>query len=501
VLLALSVAGLVLVTGCGVDTYTPPKAQPPSSSPAIEESGVVVVGMDPEEVDVTQAPGVSPGLSLSFASPVYSISVASELSAPTKVQLLLDNALPRQTPVFVATRRAPSNPWTYLPGRLMTDQRHVEFTTSHLSDFGVLAMDVDGALQNFRDDVRARLDGGVDPTVAKPVCNRSEEARKDGYSVGFSRGKNTAFWCFGFADEARAITVVNRRTVPIQVTHSTAPAVEPVRVPKAWTAWAGVLGDKDTTFLAPGRSVTYDVDLEPRKRVLISATTDSNAQSLRALHATVGALAAAAKDFGAGESDTVDTVNALLARPQCARTLGQGSDKMLAGCFSAQKVVTQYGSRGLLLSRLTTAPSTAAFLRKLYSAMAAGVVKDGNQNILVRRAAPNFSAFVGTYSGEARSMMVAPDGIVFESVSNVTDDGVKRVADITYQLSDPETDGGVSRAQAVITEVRVYDRQAFRNGAPKVGATGTFRLEKGVVRSPFVNRNYCGPGARKGVCD
>ncbi len=229
---ALLVAGFVLVTGCGVvDTYTPPKAQPPSSSPTTDP-GVVVVGLDPDEVDVTQTTGVSPGISLSFASPIYSITVANELTAPTKVQLLLDNALPRQTPVFVATRRAPSNPWTYLPARLMTDQRHAEFTTSHLSEFAVLAMDVDGALQNFRDDVRAHLGGSVDPNVRKPVCNESDEARKDGYSVGFSRGKQTAFWCFGLANEDRAITVVNRRTVPIQVTHATAPAIAPRERPQ-----------------------------------------------------------------------------------------------------------------------------------------------------------------------------------------------------------------------------------------------------------------------------
>ena len=251
-------------------------------------------------------------------------------------------------------------------------------------------------------------------------------------------------------------------------------------------------GDEDTTFLAPGRSVTYDVDLEPRKRLLISATTDSNAQSLRGLHATVAALVAAEKDFGAGTSKTVDTVNSLLSRPQCAKTLGQGSDKMLAGCFSTPKVLATFGSRGILLSRLTAAPSTAAFLRKIYQAMAVGTVKEGNQNILVRRAAPNFSAFVGTYSGEARSMMVSKDGLVFESVSNVTDEGVKRVVDVTYQLSEPETAGGVSRAQAVITKVRLYDRKAFRD-RPQVGdrpvAAGAGRH-----RSTFVKRNYCGAG-------
>jgi len=459
-----------------------------------------VEGMDPDQVDVTQTTGESPGLSLSFASPIYSIAVAQEPTAPTKVQLLLDNALPRQTQVFVATRRAPSNPWTYLPARLTSDQRHAEFTTSHLSEFGVLSMDVDGALQTFRDDVRAGLTGGVDTGVAKPVCDATPEARKDGYSVGSSTGKKTAYWCFGLSGANRAVTVVNRRTVPIQVTHATAPAIETASVPKVWTAWAGALGDKDTTFLAPGRSVTYNVDLEPRKRVLISATTDSNTQSLRGLQATVGALVAAADAFGAGKGKPVDTTAALLARPQCAKTLGQGSDKMLAGCLSRRKLMTTFGSRGLLLSRLTTAPSTGAFLRKLFKAMAVGVVKEGNQNILVRRAAPNFSAFVGAYSGEARSMMVSKDGLVFESASNVTEEGTQRVADVTYQLSEPETEGGISRAQAVITKVKIYDRKAFHDAVPKVGDTGTFRLEKGVIRSPFVKRNYCGAGARKNAC-
>ena len=173
---------------------------------------------------------------------------------------------------------------------------------------------------------------------------------------------------------------------------------------------------------------------------------------------------------------------------------------MLAGCFSTPKVLATFGSRGMLLSRLTTAPSTAAS-GKLYQAMAAGAVKEGDQNILVRRPAPNFSAFVGTFSGEARSMIVSKDGLVFESVGNVTDEGMKRVADLTYQFSEPETEGGVSRAQAVITKAKIYDRKAFRDRPPRVGDTGTFLLQRGVVRSPFVGRNYCGAGSRKGTCD
>ena len=50
-------------------------------------------------------------------------------------------------------------------------------------------------------------------------------------------------------------------------------------------------------------------------------------------------------------------------------------------------------------------------------------------------------------------------------------------------------------------KVKVYDRKAFRGGPQRVGDAGAFRLERGVIRSPFVQRNYCGAGARKGACD
>jgi hypothetical protein len=476
-------------------------AEPPSSSPTPTDPGVAVAGLDPADLDVTDAPAVSPGASLSFASPIYSVTTSKEITGPTKVQLLLDNALPRTSPVFVVTRRAPSNPWTYLPARLMSDQRHVEFTATHFSDFAVLVMDVEGALQTFRDDVRARLGSGVNAKVKKPECADPAGAKKDGYSVGFSRGKKTVFWCFGLENDKRVVKVTNRRVIPIQVGHATAPEIDPAAAPKAWVTWAGLLG-KGATFLAPGRTVTYDADLDPLKRLLISATSDSKAQSLDAFEATVGGLVAAVTKFGAGSSSTPNTVASLVARPQCAKALGLGSDKMLAGCLSRRKVMTTFGSRGILLARLTAASSTAAFLRKQSTAIATDVVKNVNQNILVRRAKPDFTAFVGSFTGKARIMSVNAEGLVFETVSNVAKDGTTtQVADITYQLSEPQTEKGVSRAEAVITKVTIYDRKAFRGNVPRVGQKGTFRLEKGVIRSPYVLRNYCGKGAKKGFCD
>ena len=100
--------------------------------------------------------GSAPGVNLSFASPIYTVTSSTELTGATRVQLLLDNALPRSVPVFVVSRPESGDPWTYQRGSLMSDQRHVEFTTTHLSDFAVVVMDLEGALQSFRDDIKAQ---------------------------------------------------------------------------------------------------------------------------------------------------------------------------------------------------------------------------------------------------------------------------------------------------------------------------------------------------------
>ena len=113
----------------------------------------------------------------------------------------------------------------------------------------------------------------------------------------------------------------------------------------------------------------------------------------------------------------------------------------------------------------------------------------------------DFTDFVGAFTGEARMLTVNAEGLVFESANNVTDKGTERVADVTYQLSEPRSENGVATAQAVVTAVKIYDRKAFHDRVPRVGDTGTFRIEGGVVRSPFVKRQYCeGKAAKKGVC-
>ena len=293
------------------------------------------------------------------------------------------------------------------------------------------------------------------------------EARKDGYAVTATKGRKTAYWCFGMDGDKRVLKVVNRRVLPIQVAHADAPEVPPgVQPSKAWLPWAGVSADQ-ATFLTPGKTVTYDVDLEPTKRALVTAASDSTAQSMQALYATTAALVARQNGFGGRRFKTVDTVALLVARPQCAKTLGQGSDKMLAGCFSRKKMMTTFGTTGLLLSQLTTAPTTKAFLRQQFKNVALYVQKNVGQNILVRRAKPDFSKFAGAFNGEARSMVVNAQGVVFESVNNIAKDGtLTRVADLTYQLSEPRVEDGVAQAQAVITKVEDLRPQGVQGPHP-----------------------------------
>lgn len=495
---------MALVAGCGGNGVSElPKAQPPSTSPTPTDPDVSVEGIDPSDLDVTDTTGSSPGVNLSFASPIYTVTASSEPTSPTRVTLLLDNALPRTVPVFVVTRPSANRPWTYLPGQLMSDQKHVQFTTSHLSDFAVLAMDIDGAMQSFKDDLHSRLDFSVNRKVKKPECADPKEARKDGYAVGSTKGRKTVWWCFGYENGKRVLRVVNRRVQPIQVSHKDFPVLPPaVEIPKAFTPWLGVVGDQ-ATFLPPGKTVTYDADLEPTKQVLLSATADANAQSMRALQAMTAAIVARMRGFNAGKHTTAATVAALLARPQCAKTVGQGADKMLAGCFSRRKLVATFGSAGLLLAKITGDPATQLYLRQEFKAMALDVLKNGNQNIMVRRAKPDFTGFVGSFTGHVRTMVVDGEGVVFESASSIDSKGeTKPLADVTYQLSEPRVENGVARAQSVVTKVKIYDRKGFKGRAiPHVGDKGVFRLEKGVVRSPYIGKNYCdGKAAKKGTC-
>ena len=504
------VCALVL-TACG---SSGPSAAPapagsfPTSSPSAEptESPAEVTGMpvgvQAEVAD--ESPGVENGDNLTFVSPVYTLAPAGPLTDPVTVRMRLDNAVPTRTRLLVAARTSSDAPWTYAPGRLTADHQHVEYTTRSLDQVGVLAIEHEGALSSLKDDVRSGLTSDVDRTVERPTCTDVDAARKDGYTVASNKSK-TLFWCFGLEKDKRVVKVVNRRLAPVQVLHPDVSVVEAPGTAKGYAAWPGVLGTENA-FLAPGRSATFDAELDPDAELSLTSGSGREGLSLRLLQATARALALRIEAFGAGTVNVPKTVSALLARPQCAKTLGTTSDAMVASCLSKRRLVKIFGSRALLVAPLVAAPSFSVFLDK----QAATMLKDETdvvQRITVRRAAPDFTGFVGLWGGPYRLLTIDKQGVATEKVT----DGTDLIIKLTYQLEEspakgkgpakPAPKGGTSSVKATITSVKVANPKLVNGRAPRVGDTGNVTVSKGVLTPPYLGKNYCDPAAtKKGAC-
>jgi hypothetical protein len=322
-------------------------------------------------------------------------------------------------------------------------------------------------------------------------------ARKDGYTAVASKAK-TVFWCFGLENNKRVVKVTNRMLAPIQVAHPKVAVIGSLpKVSAAYAPYSGVFGPSNT-LMTPGRTVTYDADLQPVTSLTLTAASNAAAQSLRVLQPTVRALVTRLARFGVGAANVQTTVKALLVMPQCAKALSKGAASVVAGCLTPGKLTKLFGSRAALLTPLVTAPAFPVFMRAQAKAIVAKSLAQEHQRIVVRRAAPDFSAFVGTWSGHARAVIINAQGLVLENYSSSC---CGPVIDLTYQLTLPETAAGRSTAAAKLTKVKVSNRKLLKGRIPRVGDTGTIALRRAVVISPFLQVKYCDATTRKqGVC-
>lgn len=485
---------VLTATACGGEKL--PTVQP-SIAPNIPlelpvEASGLPEGVTLEVADTTA--GVENGENLDFVSPVYSLAPAGPLTDPVTVSIELDNALPTTSTLFVASRDSGTQPWSLQRGRLSPDYRHVEFQTSKLNEVGVLSLEVDGAVASLTSDVRAGLVTGINRTVKTSTCDNPGAALDNGYSVASSKS-NTLFWCFGIENDKRIVRVTNRRLVPVQIVHPKVPVLtDPSPVP-VWVSWAKALGPV-ATFLPPGRTATYDADLEPTSALAVTAASGVAAQSLRLLQAQVRALVIRSVRLGFGTADVTKTVAALLARPQCAKTVGRGSDAMLAGCFSPAKLIQTFGSGARMLVPLVSAPSYPIFLREQAAAMTAAQPGE-TQRIVVKRAAPDFSPFFGFWSGAERILAVNGQGLVTEQR---TSEG-KLVVKLTYQLEDPVFSPAKSTARATLKAVKVGQPKLIKGRVPRVGDTGTLTKRYGLMTPPFLKTTYCNEtSVKRKVC-
>jgi hypothetical protein len=420
------------------------------------------------------------------------------------VTIELDHALPRDTALVVGTREAITDSWTWLPATLTADQKHAQFTTKHLSEFGVLAVDAPEVISSFKQQAQAGLVSDIDKAAKKPTCTDPKQARLDGYTATvLAPPRTTLSWCFGLEKDKRVLKVVNRRLVPVQVSHGDAVATATTsNVTGVWTTWLGLLapGSKDT-FLAPGGSATYDAELEPKTKLDVTAETDARAQSLRALYSAVHAIVAEVQNFGVAKPDPVQTFQGLVARPQCADALGQGSDALLAGCLSLRKMKQTFGNNAILLAPLVSSRSMKVFLANRFKFLSEQDQKVDTQQITIARAAPDFAGLVGAFRGHTRTLRVTKDGLVTETQYSGC---CQEVISMTYQLSEPRTTGKGAKAettaQAVLTKV-TYDKTAYPSKPPKPGTKGTITIKNGVVTTPFASTTYCDrAAAKKGKC-
>ncbi|MEO5610203.1 MAG: hypothetical protein ABIQ92_11165 [Ornithinibacter sp.] len=465
-------------------------ATQPSTAPV--DSAVKVVGL-PEGTEAsvkdTAAAG-GDGENLTFVSPLYTLAPGGALESPVTVRLELDNALPTDATVLVATRDTDQQPYKFVRAYLTTDQQHVQFTTRTLNQVGAVSVDVPSALESLQTDVRSGLAAGVVASVRRPACQGAGEARKDGYSIAASP-KKTLFACFGVEGGKRVVKLTNRRRVPVQVSHPGAATVSNPRV-AAWRSWSGPLGLANT-FLPPGQSVTYDADLQPRSRLVLTSTSTPTAQSLRLLQATVRALVLRLTAFGTEAPTAASAFAAMLAIPSCRRSLERGGAALLTECLGQSQVARLFPASQLLVAPLVTNRAFGSFLRSQAAAVADQVRSQELQRVVVRRAAPKFESFMGSWTGAGRSLSVSAPGVVTEAVYNQA----QLVVQLTYQLADPTTKGTASSAKATITRVKVGDRKLLNGRVPQVRDTGVLRIDAGVVTPPFLKTNYCSAAKRK----
>ncbi len=450
-------------------------------------------GLDLELIDTM--PGSEDGDNVAFVSPVYSVIPVGPLDTAATVTLRLDNAVPESTPLLVATRTSASGPWSYQPGQLTDDLRHVEFSTTSLTEVGVLALDVPGALAGFRDTVRSALYPTVETVTEKPTCEESDFAETSGYSVSDTKSK-TLHWCLGLLDGSPILKITNRRATPVVVEHKDFKVVaEPGRA-AAYAPWSRVVADT-ATLLAPGRTATYSTELETdSKRQLVAASTEET-RGLRVLQAGSRGLAALLNDYGVGPARAGTTFTSLLARKRCARSLTQGVDAVVAQCFTDAAMVDLFGSASVFLTPVVAAPSFEVFLARQAKMLAAQAARQREQ-VVLSRAAPDFAGLVGGWSGSNRQLSVSDAGLVTEKVR---DGRASVVIQLTYQLDSPISKDGVTNAKATITAVKVGNRKQVSGRLPAVGDAGTISLREGVISPPYLKTNYCdAKAAKKGAC-
>ena len=106
--------------------------------------------------------------------------------------------------------------------------------------------------------------------------------------------------------------------------------------------------------------------------------------------------------------------------------------------------------------------------------------------------AVTLATFASPWYGHDRSLSVTRTGRAEELL---LDSCCHRVVELRFRISQPRGTPANATATATVTFVHVFDR-TFR--PPRVGATGTLRVRRGMLLEPFTGTNFCRPS--RGGC-
>jgi len=338
-----------------------------SSSAPVTVSGLPA-GRTPTVRDT--GPAAAPGTGIAFASHIYSLGPTGPLPAPVTVTIATTIALPAGDPVVVATRESTAAPWTYLAATATADRRHVRFTTSHFSLFGVLFIDLKAVAGAFKSGFLDGLDSGATETdTAKPSCANQAAARQDGYSIS-SSSTDTVYWCFGINPAGhRVLKVTDHRRYPLQVLHPNM-AVLSDQYGHGELAALSHLGSGAYTIIAPGGTATFNADLDGAGSEGITTQMDGLGQSLYALQTGVETLVQILTKFGAGSgTKAIDALDKMLMARSCTTALGKGPGALVSGCFSPKNILHVFGVKGLLLAPIMAVGSVISFFHSEWNAL------------------------------------------------------------------------------------------------------------------------------------
>jgi hypothetical protein len=205
--------------------------------------------------------------------PTVEISPGGQLPSPVTLTFAVDQPLPTDGSIAVATTEGSDKPWSLVEAQVSDDGRTVTVQTDHLSLWTIVKLNVEEAIKTFKDMFLGPLSAGFAEEVSKPSCPNEAGARQDGFTIS-TNGPDTVYWCFGLDGDQRVLKVVNRRRYPLELQTSglTPLSFRPVSHGVEQLAKWG-----EETILIPFQEVTFRVD--PSGQARLSSSTSGLAPS------------------------------------------------------------------------------------------------------------------------------------------------------------------------------------------------------------------------------